>query len=220
MARGEIMTIEQARIDKTTVILFLDGRLDTINAPLLERKIKQWDAGISELILDFSKLQYISSMGLRVLLQAKKEFKTEGRKLVIKNMGDSVREVFEMTGFLNLMVQEEKFVVIRKLETADQGAEDEKTDVIALLLNGQMQAENVEIISKELSEIKEVHHTRIKKPSVILDMEKLAGISPEALKRLKQVVMDTDWEIGNIKARNVSADIQTTLKENGMENIL
>jgi anti-sigma B factor antagonist len=73
---------------------------------MLQKKIKQWEENISELTLDFQDLTYISSMGLRVLLQAQKTMKEQGRKLVIKNMSDSIREIFEITGFLKLMTLE------------------------------------------------------------------------------------------------------------------
>jgi len=99
------MDIGQERVGKSAVVLTLNGRLDTVNAPLLESKIKEQE-DITELELDFKGVTYISSMGLRVLLQAKKEMKAEGVRMSIKNMRDSVREIFEMTGFLNLMAQE------------------------------------------------------------------------------------------------------------------
>jgi len=101
------MNIEQERTGKSTVVLTLSGRLDTVNAPLLESKIKEQE-DITELTLDFKGVNYISSMGLRVLLAAKKAMKAEGSRLIIKNIQDSVREIFEMTGFLNLMEREEK----------------------------------------------------------------------------------------------------------------
>ena len=101
------MDIGQERVGKSTVVLTLNGRLDTVNAPLLGSKIKEQE-DITELELDFKGVDYISSMGLRVLLQAKKAMKAEGASLIIKNLQDSVREVFEMTGFLNLMTREEK----------------------------------------------------------------------------------------------------------------
>jgi anti-sigma B factor antagonist len=96
------MNIGQDRIGKSTVMLTLNGRLDTVNAPLLESRLKQLE-GITELILDFKGVDYISSMGLRVLLHAKKTMKAEGVGMNIINMQDPVREIFEMTGFLNLM---------------------------------------------------------------------------------------------------------------------
>jgi len=99
------MDIGQERVGKSTVVLTLNGRLDTVNAPLLESKIEE-QKDITELELDFKGVTYISSMGLRVLLQAKKTLKAEGVRMSIKNMQDSVREIFEMTGFLNLMAQD------------------------------------------------------------------------------------------------------------------
>ncbi len=99
------MNIKQERIGKSSVTMTLHGRLDTVNAPLLESKIKE-QKDITELTLDFKGIDYISSMGLRVLLQAKKTMKADGVRLTIINMQDSVREIFEMTGFLNLMTKE------------------------------------------------------------------------------------------------------------------
>ncbi|MCL2270298.1 MAG: STAS domain-containing protein [Treponema sp.] len=204
------MTIEHVRVDKSTGMLSLNGRLDTANAPMLERKIKQWDNDIKELILDFANLSYISSMGLRVLLQAKKAFKDEGRKLVIKNMGESIREVFEMTGFLHLMVQEEKFVAIRKNEA----------DTVSLSLNGQLEAENVEAVAAELISIRDTQEIKKKPVTVILDMENLSFISPMACKLLKQAIDQSSWENRQLCTRNVSVDMQAALIENSLEDIL
>jgi len=204
------MTIEHEKTGKSTVILYLNGRLDTANAPLLERKIKQWGEDITELVLDFSELEYISSMGLRVLLQAKKSFKEEDRKLIIKNMGDSIREVFEMTGFLHLMVEEEKFVVIRKQEG----------DAVVLSLNGQMENENVEMVEKELSEIKQTHYMSGKPVTVILDVENLTYISPTAGRLLKEASDHTKWNHRQLHARNASVDIQAALHDSNLGYIL
>jgi len=206
------MTINTEKLDKSTTVLTLNGRLDTANAPLLERKINQWGKEITELILDFSELEYISSMGLRVLLQAKKTLKAEDRKLTIKNMNSSIREIFEMTGFLNLMLQEEKFFVIRKLEQND----------IVLMLNGQMQSENVEIILKELSGIKEQKRGAESGDfiTVILDMEKLTHISSGAAKQLKQAIDETAWKKRKLKIQNASSDIKAALRENGLGDVV
>jgi len=204
------MTIEHTKTSKSTVELTLTGRLDTANAPLLEQKIKQWGDEITELTLDFSGLEYISSMGLRVLLQAKKSFKEKGRQLVIKNMGDPIREVFQMTGFLNLMVEEEKFVVIRKDEPG----------VIVLSLNGQMEAENVETVAAELHAIKQAYYTKDGPSTVCLDMEHLSYISTPACKQLRQAIDDTRWNGRNLHTRNVSVDMEAALKEHKLIEIL
>ena len=216
------MIIEQEKIDKSTAVLTLSGRLDTANAPLLERKIKQWDKEVTELILDFSELTYISSMGLRVLLQAKKTLHAEGCKMIIKNMPDTVREVFEMTGFLNLMVHEEKFVVVRK----------EEQETIVLSLNGQMELEHIPMLSKELFEIRKQslpkespelleHGPKAAGPvTVVLDMEKLTHISSNVPKHLSQTITDTKWEGRTFKIRNASREIRALLESEGMKKLL
>jgi anti-anti-sigma factor len=209
------MTIDHELLNKSTVVLSLRGRLDTANAPLLERKIKQWGKDITELVLDFSELFYISSMGLRVLLQAKKELKQEGRKLTIKNMNSSIKEVFEMTGFLSLMVHDEKFVVVRKKELAPNGVE-----TILLLLNGQMQSENVAMITKELSEIKDTNLSRKEPLAIVLDMEHITHIAPGMGYSLEQAIEETKWEQRKLSIRNPSTDIRAILKMEGLSGFL
>ena len=101
------MTIETEQMSKTSIKLSLLGRLDTSTSSLLEKKLKKCGPDVTELILDFLNLTYISSMGLRVLLQAQKTMKEQNRKLVIKNMNESIREIFEITGLINLMTLDE-----------------------------------------------------------------------------------------------------------------
>ena len=204
------MTIDQEKVGKSTAVLTLSGRLDTASAPQLERKIKQWGEDIADLVLDFADLTYISSMGLRVLLQAKKTLRAEGRKLIIKNMNDSVREVFEMTGFLNLMVQEEKFIAVRRQEQ----------DAIVLSLNGEIEIENVPMVSKELFEIREESIRDARQVTVIMDMEKLTDFAPAAIKHLSQAITDTAWEERTLKVRGALPKIQTMLKGEGLEKLL
>ena len=102
------MTIESEQTGKTSMTLFFSGRLDTSTVALLERKLKQVGDDIIELTLDLEELSYISSMGLRVLLQAQRTMKEQGRKLFLVNMSESISEIFEMTGFIKLMTNEEK----------------------------------------------------------------------------------------------------------------
>jgi anti-sigma B factor antagonist len=208
MEHERTMTIEYERIDKSTVALKLFGRLDTANAPLLERKIKQQAEDITELVLDFAGLDYISSMGLRVLLQAKKTMKAEGRSLIIKNMCDSVREVFQMTGFLNLMVQEEKFVVIRK----------DEPECITLSFIGEMESDDIPDIAKELLAIRDGNSQKTIK--VILDMEKLAYAYLSALKSLNQAIADSAWETRTLRIRNASVDVKKALDDAEMGKLV
>lgn len=80
----------------------LSGRLDTTTSPILEKEIAAVTDGITELTLDIEKLDYISSAGLRVLLSTQKKMSKQG-KLTIKNVQENVMEVFEITGFSDIL---------------------------------------------------------------------------------------------------------------------
>lgn len=84
----------------TALTLTVSGRLDTLTAPMLEQEIKASCGGITELTLDFQELQYISSAGLRVVLGAHKAMKGN---LVVKNVNEVVMEVFDVTGFSDIL---------------------------------------------------------------------------------------------------------------------
>ncbi|MDE7194025.1 MAG: STAS domain-containing protein [Oscillospiraceae bacterium] len=88
-----------------TLNIALEGRLDTTTAPQLEAELKQSIADNTELILDFAKLEYLSSAGLRVLLAAQKVMNKQG-KMVIRNVNDVISEVFEVTGFADILTIE------------------------------------------------------------------------------------------------------------------
>ena len=94
------MTITKKQ-DASTVTLSVEGRLDTITSPDLEKEIASV-ADAEELIVDFSKLEYISSAGLRVLLSAHKSFVKKGG-LTITNVNETVLEIFEVTGFKDIL---------------------------------------------------------------------------------------------------------------------
>ena len=79
----------------------LEGRLDTITSPDLEGEINKATPGAAKLILDLKNLDYISSAGLRVLLGAAQAMDGKG-DMVVRNLNQSVREVFDLTGFSNL----------------------------------------------------------------------------------------------------------------------
>ena len=98
------MTIEIKRnADATTIELV--GRLDTTTAPVLDKTINADIADTKDLILDLRGLEYISSAGLRVLLAAQKKMQKIGSMKVI-NVREEVMEVFEMTGFADILVIE------------------------------------------------------------------------------------------------------------------
>ncbi len=83
----------------------LEGRLDTITAPELEQELKAALENTSELTMDFAKLDYISSAGLRVLLSAQKTMKKQGEMKLI-HVNETIMEIFEVTGFSDILTIE------------------------------------------------------------------------------------------------------------------
>ena len=95
------MTINKT-MNGTNLTIALEGRLDTTTAPELEKELKESLDGVTELVMDFSKLDYISSAGLRVLLSAHKTMmKQSGMK--VTNVNEMVKEVFDVTGFSDIL---------------------------------------------------------------------------------------------------------------------
>ena len=98
------MTITK-ELNGTNLTIALEGRLDTMTAPELEAELNQSLGNAESLTLDFSKLEYISSAGLRVLLSAHKVMSAKGG-MKVTNVNEIVREVFEVTGFADILTIE------------------------------------------------------------------------------------------------------------------
>ena len=98
------MTISKER-KENALVLALEGRLDTATAPDLEKELKESLGGVSELTLDFAGLEYISSAGLRVLLSAQKTMNKQGG-MKVKNVNETIAEIFEVTGFTDILTIE------------------------------------------------------------------------------------------------------------------
>ncbi len=98
------MTIEIKK-NADELVLEITGRLDTITAPALDKTINENLGEIKSLILDFKNLEYISSAGLRVLLSTQKKLQQKGT-MKIKNVREEVMEVFEITGFVDILTVE------------------------------------------------------------------------------------------------------------------
>lgn len=94
------MTIEKMK-EGRKLTLALDGRLDTTTAPQLEAEVTGSLTGVTELVLDFSRLEYLSSAGLRVILAAQKIMNRQG-KLLICHANATILEIFEVTGFCDI----------------------------------------------------------------------------------------------------------------------
>ena len=98
------MTITK-NMNGTALEIALEGRLDTMTAPELEAELKDSYNSAESITLDFGKLEYISSAGLRVLLAAHKAMSTKGG-IKITNVNEIVREVFDVTGFADILTIE------------------------------------------------------------------------------------------------------------------
>ena len=98
------MTIEK-NLNGAELNVKVIGRLDTVTAPLLEAEFKGNINGVEKLVLDFAALEYLSSAGLRVLLAAQKVMNKQG-EMIIKNVNDTINEIFEVTGFIDILTIE------------------------------------------------------------------------------------------------------------------
>ena len=98
------MTIEK-NLNGTELTITIAGRLDTTTAPQLEAEFKQSIDGVEKLVLDFAGLEYLSSAGLRVLLAAQKVMNKQG-EMVVRNVNETISEIFEVTGFSDVLTIE------------------------------------------------------------------------------------------------------------------
>ena len=98
------MTIK-IKTEGENTTLYLDGRLDTVTAPELEKAVDGIPDGTKDLVFDMTGLEYISSAGLRVILKAQKAMNAKG-SMKITGANDSIMEVFDITGFLDILTIE------------------------------------------------------------------------------------------------------------------
>ena len=98
------MTIEK-KINNDALTLIVSGRLDTQTAPELENELDSVLSGLKELTFDFANLEYVSSAGLRVILKAQKAMNAQG-SMKLTGVNDSIMEVFDITGFLDILTIE------------------------------------------------------------------------------------------------------------------
>ena len=95
----------EKKLEDGKLYVAVEGRLDTITSPDLEAKINESIEGVTELTLDFAKLDYISSSGLRVLLAEQKVMNKQGSMKII-NANDTIKEIFDVTGFTDILTIE------------------------------------------------------------------------------------------------------------------
>jgi anti-anti-sigma factor len=198
------MVIEE-EIRNTAVVLSPEGRLDAMTAPELERKVLRLDREIKIVILNFSKVTFISSLGLRVLLQIQKIMKERHGKMTIKNINQSLSSIFEMTGFMALLVQEEKIVLIRK--------ENTKTK-LTLSLSGNVDDETAPVLEKELYRVGSEFIT------IFLDCTQLNGISSEGFEVLLRIQKTLAKKNQKLVLRHISEPVQAMIDDMGFTGML
>ena len=98
------MTINKSN-ENSAVCFAIVGRLDTTTAPELEAELSK-EKETAEVVFDFANLEYISSAGLRVLLAEQKNINAKHGSMIIRNVNSSVMEVFEITGFIDILTIE------------------------------------------------------------------------------------------------------------------
>ena len=95
----------EKKLEDDKLYVAVEGRLDTITSPDLEKEINESIEGVKDLTIDFDKVEYISSSGLRVLLAEQKVMNKQGSMKLI-NVNDTIMEIFEVTGFTDILTIE------------------------------------------------------------------------------------------------------------------
>ena len=98
------MTIEK-KINGESVTLIVSGRLDTQTAPELESQLDEVLSELKDLTFDMTNLEYVSSAGLRIILKAQKAMNVQG-SMKLTGVNDNIMEVFDITGFLDILTIE------------------------------------------------------------------------------------------------------------------
>ena len=97
----------QKKLEGQTLTLTLEGRLDTTTAPELEAVVRSSLDGVGSPVMGLAGLDYLSSAGLRVLLSAQKQMNRKKGKMVVRHVCETIMEVFDMTGFSDILTIEE-----------------------------------------------------------------------------------------------------------------
>ena len=99
------MTIDTI-LNGSELTVSLAGRLDTLTAPEFEKALNASLDDVMALVLDFAELEYVSSAGLRVILSAQKKMTARGGTLVVRGVNETVGEIFDVTGFNEILTIE------------------------------------------------------------------------------------------------------------------
>jgi anti-sigma B factor antagonist len=181
------------------LILSTDVRLDATSAPKLLEKIEniaRTDKNVKLLVIDMSRTIYLSSLGLRILLQGLKIMKSAGGNLSIQNITPQIRPVFEMTGLMELMIRDEKLIILRKNEARKS---------ITLSLAGKLTDETASQFETEINRIADEYG------DIYLDSSGLKFISNNGFKALSTVYTHVKSKDGVLTLVNVPDNIKRLL---------
>ncbi len=89
--------------DGNSLTITIVGRLDTLAAPKFEEEVMKSIGDITDLTFDLEGLEYVSSSGLRVFLKAQKTMEGQQGTMVLQNVGDSIHQILDVTGFTNIL---------------------------------------------------------------------------------------------------------------------
>jgi anti-anti-sigma factor len=191
------------------LILSIGARLDAISAPQLAERIDHivnTDNTVKQLVIDLSNTNYMSSLGLRVLLQGIKIMKNVGGNLSIQNITPPIRPVFEMTGLMDLMVRDEKLVILRKEEYGTS---------ITLSLAGNLTDETAVQFETSINKIAERY------VDIYLDCSDLKFIWNKgfnALRAVRDLVLKNNG--GILMLANVSDNLKRSLVAENLEELI
>ena len=97
------MAIAAIKKNGSTLNVCPEGRLDTVRAPQLDKELQPHLAGVSQIVMDFSKVEYVSSSGLRLLIWLEQKMEDEGGEVRVINANQNVLKIFALAGFMNIV---------------------------------------------------------------------------------------------------------------------
>jgi anti-sigma B factor antagonist len=185
----------------------LEGRLDTQTAPAFEAVFSNLSPVISEFVLNLSKLIYISSLGLRAILILFKKMKARGGTFTIINIPADIRSVFEISGFIQTFVHDEKLAVVEKAKTDDS---------IEYAMNGLLDAKTASLLELHFAKLKDAQGSC----NIILDCSGLNSITTEACEHIKSIQNNLMGKKHRIHFINVPQVVIDSIKAQGFEYLL
>ncbi|MDR2481039.1 MAG: STAS domain-containing protein [Spirochaetaceae bacterium] len=189
-----------------TDTITLEGRLDAIGATELEKHFQQINPITKVVIIDMAKLSYISSMGLRAILQAYKTLAKYHKKLNIVNIPPNIRQIFEMSGFIQAFVHEEKFVIIEK-EQSDLNCIYSVAGILDIETIGSLEALTRKVRDEKITNI-----------NILCEgLKSISFVGCEALKNLRDMLSTRN---GFLTMENIPQPVLEEIKKIGCDDFI